>query len=132
MKARNKAQRFAKRLIGTAYLPHWLSFLTDNPLRALLISPATLVDRLSLHPDARILEVGAGSGYFSGALAKQVPLGHLEILDLQAEMVAKARRKMDRARLSNVGFTQSDVCSLPFPAASFDVAVLIAVLGEVP
>ena len=132
MKARNKAQRFAESLIGTAYLPHWLSFLIDNPLRALLISPATLVERLSLRPEARVLEVGAGSGYFSAALAERVPLGHLEILDLQAEMLAKARRKIERARYSNVGFTQSDVCSLPFPDASFDLAILVAVLGEVP
>ena len=132
MKVKNKAQRFAEGLIGTVYFPHWLSFLIDNPLRGLLISPATLAERLSLRPEARILEVGAGSGYFSTELAKLVPLGHLEILDLQAEMLAKARRKIDRARFSNVSFTQSDVCSLPFPDASFDFALLVAVLGEVP
>jgi ubiquinone/menaquinone biosynthesis C-methylase UbiE len=34
--------------------------------------------------------------------------------------------------LSNVSFTQSDVCSLPFSDASFDIAVLVAVFGEVP
>jgi SAM-dependent methyltransferase len=128
---RNKAQRLAEALIGTAYFPHWLSFLIDNPLRSLLISPSTLVERLALRPEARILEVGAGSGYFSEELAKLVPLGHLEILDLQAEMLAKARRKIARVRFSNVSFTQSDACSLPFQDASFDFAVLVAVLGEV-
>jgi ubiquinone/menaquinone biosynthesis C-methylase UbiE len=85
-----------------------------------------------LRPDARILKVGAGSGYFSATLANCVPFGRLEILDLQSEMLAKARRKIDRARLSNVSFTQSDVCSLPFSDASFDIAVLVAVFGEVP
>jgi hypothetical protein len=34
--------------------PHRLSFLLDNPLRSLLISPETLVERLSLRPDARV------------------------------------------------------------------------------
>jgi arsenite methyltransferase len=132
VKERNKAQRLSEGLIGSAYMPHWLWFLTDNPFRALLISPATLVERLSLRPEARVLEVGAGSGYFSAALAKAVPRGHLEVFDLQAEMLAKVRKKIDKAQLSNVGFTQGDACSLPLPDASFDVAVLVAVLGEVP
>lgn len=131
MRVRTKAARFVEGLTGIAYFPQWLSFLIDNPLRALLISPDTLAERLSLRPDARILEVGAGSGYFSAGLAARVPLGHLEVLDLQAGMLAKARRKIEKARLSNVGFTHSDACFLPFPDASFDVAVLVAVLGEV-
>jgi hypothetical protein len=80
MKVKNKAQRFSEGLIGTAYFPHWLSFLIDNPLRGLLISPAALAERLSLRPEARILEVDAGSGYFSTELAKLVPLGHLRFL----------------------------------------------------
>ncbi len=117
---------------GRHPFPHWLSFLLDNPLRSLLISPETLVERLSLRPDARVLELGAGPGFFSVALARQIPLGRLEVIDLQPEMLAKARRRLGRARLTNVGLTRAEAGALPFPEASFDVALLVAVLGEVP
>jgi ubiquinone/menaquinone biosynthesis C-methylase UbiE len=117
---------------GGHYFPHRLSFLLDNPFRRLLIAPETLVERLSLRPDARVLELGAGPGFFSVALARQIPLGRLEVVDLQPEMLAKARRRLERARLPNVGLTQAEAGALPFPEASFDLALLVAVLGEVP
>jgi ubiquinone/menaquinone biosynthesis C-methylase UbiE len=117
---------------GGHTFPHWLSFLLVNPIRRLLISPETLVERLSLRPDARVLELGAGPGFFSVALARQVPLGRLEVVDLQPEMLAKARRRLERAGLTNAGLTRAEAGSLPFPDGSFDVALLVAVLGEVP
>jgi uncharacterized protein len=129
---KSKANQIVEQLTGINYFPHWLSFAIDNPMRRLLISPQSLVSRLALRPDARVLELGAGSGFFSVELAKQVPLGHLEVFDLQAEMLAKAKHKLVRARLQNVGYTQGDASSLKFPDASFDAAVLVAVLGEVP
>ena len=121
-----------QRRVRIRYFPHWLSPLLDNPLRGLLISPRTLVERLALRPDARVLELGAGSGFFSVTLARQIPLGHLEVVDLQPRMLIKARRKLERARLQNVHLTQADAGSLPFPEGSFDVAVLVTVLGEIP
>lgn len=79
------------------------------------------------------MEVGCGSGVFSVEVARRVPAGHLELFDLQAEMLARARRKIDAARLGTVvGYTQGDARQLPFPPGSFDVAFLVAVLGEVP
>jgi ubiquinone/menaquinone biosynthesis C-methylase UbiE len=114
------------------YFPHQLSFLIDNPLRALLISPVALAGRLQLRPGARVLEIGPGSGFFSLELARRVPAGRLELFDLQAEMLVKARAKLRRAGLRNAGFTQGDAGSLPFASAAFDAALLVAVLGEVP
>jgi len=76
--------------------------------------------------------VGPGSGYFSVEIARRVPDGHLELFDLQPEMLAKARRHLEAAGLGNVGYTQGDATALPFPDSDFDVAFLVAVLGEVP
>ena len=70
--------------------PHQLSWIIDNPLRRLIISPETLAERLTLSDSSRILELGSGSGYFSAALAAHVPNGWLEMFDLQPEMLAKA------------------------------------------
>lgn len=116
----------------TAPFPHWMSWLLDNPLRALFISPQALADRIPIRPSDRILEIGPGSGYFSLELARRIPHGHLELVDVQPEMLEKARRKLSDALVRNVGFTTADAGKpLPLARASFDVAVLVTVLGEV-
>jgi ubiquinone/menaquinone biosynthesis C-methylase UbiE len=64
--------------------------------------------------------------------ARRLTTGRLELLELQPEMLVRARRKLDRAGCSNVGFHAGDAGGgLPFPDACFDVAFLAAVLGEV-
>src|ERR1051325_3476977 len=84
--------------------PHQLSRLIDNPLRRLLLSPRTLVNRLDLSETSRVLEVGPGSGYLSVELAERIPRGELVLLDLQPEMLSKARRKVESMRLHNVRY----------------------------
>ncbi len=120
------------RFFGRGVCPYQLSFILDLALRRLILSPEELADRLHLREDSRVLEVGSGSGYFSVEVARRLPRGHLELLDIQPEMLRKAGRKIEAAGLDNVGFTQGDATSLPFDGGEFDVAFLVAVLGEVP
>jgi ubiquinone/menaquinone biosynthesis C-methylase UbiE len=53
------------------------------------------------------------------------------VLDLQPEMLARARERLSRAGVENVSFITSDAAALPFADASFDVVFLVTVLGEV-
>ena len=101
------------------------------PVRRLILSPATLADRLELAPEDRVLEIGAGPGYFSVEVARRLPRGHLTVLDLQPEMLERARERFSRAGVENVSFITSDAAALPFADASFDVVFLVTVLGEV-
>ena len=48
----------------------------------------------------------------TGESARRIPQGHLELFDLQKEMLEKARRKIESAELHNVGFTQGDAVDL--------------------
>lgn len=123
-----------KHLVGRqSYFPHQMSPILELPIRRVLVTPAQLADRLHLTKTSRVLEVGAGSGVFSVELAGRLPQGHLELFDLQGEMLAKAQRKIEAAGFQEVvGYTEGDARKLPFPADSFDVALLVAVLGEVP
>ncbi len=84
----------ARALWSRGVFPHQFSWLIDNPLRRLVLSPDTLAKRLPLSDSSRILELGPGSGYCSAALAARVPRGRLELFDLQPEMLAKAERKL--------------------------------------
>jgi ubiquinone/menaquinone biosynthesis C-methylase UbiE len=77
------------------------------------------------------LEVGPGPGFFSINVARAIFQGRLELVDIQREMLQKARRRLQRAGIANAGQTQADASKLPFQLSTFDVAFLVAVLGEV-
>jgi ubiquinone/menaquinone biosynthesis C-methylase UbiE len=110
-----------------AHAPHLL-----NPIRALVLSPDALVRRLLLNPDFTVLELGPGPGYFSPAVARAVPQGKLLLVEVQKEMLDMAKGRIDAQSVVNVEYRQGDALSLPADDASFDVAFLVAVLGEVP
>lgn len=118
---------------GHPAFPHQMSFLLELPLRKLILSPRQIVDRLHLSATSKVLEVGCGPGFFSAEIARRVPEGHLELFDLQPEMLEKARHKIEAAGQSRVvGYTSGDAREMKFSEASFDVALLVSVLGEVP
>lgn len=120
------------RFSGRGVYPHQLAFLLRIPLRSLLFSPRSLCEQLRLNPASRVLEIGPGPGFFSVAVARRIPLGRLVLLDLQREMLAKARRRLVRAALANVDYVQADAMALPLRGGTIDRAFLVTVLGEVP
>lgn len=120
-----------KGYLGPGTYPYQLSFILGSALRRLVLSPEELAERLQLNEASWVLEVGPGPGYFSVEVARRLPHGHLELFDLQSEMLEKVRRKLETAGLLNVGFTQGDAINLPFCENEFDIVFLVAVLGEV-
>ena len=92
----------------------------------------TLRDMLDLAPGERVLEVGPGTGYYSLDVARQIaPEGRLDVVDLQQPMLDELMRRAAKLGAANVVATQGDARDLPFPDASFDVAFLVATLGEI-
>ncbi len=101
-----------------------------NPLRHLLQPPRRTVRRMKLAPDARVLEIGCGPGWFSPSIAAAVPHGSLTLCDLQPGMLAIAAERT--AQFPNVETVAADATDLPFGDASFDAVLLATMLGEVP
>lgn len=132
-KATNVARwlRSVKDNLARGVFPHELSFFLDWPWRRVVLPRRELVRRLALAPAGRVLEVGAGSGYYSAAVARAVGEGRLELLDVQPEMLKKARLRLEAEGVKNVGYTLADAGRLPFAGGCFDVVFLVAVLGEV-
>lgn len=129
-----KAVRWAssvKNALVRGVFPPEMSFFLDLPWRNIMLSPEKLAVRLALKSTSQVLEVGAGSGFYSVEVARRISAGHLELLDLQPEMLKKAQRKLESKGLFNVGYTLADASRLPFNEHSFDVVFLITVLGEV-
>jgi ubiquinone/menaquinone biosynthesis C-methylase UbiE len=115
---------------GRGTCPHQLAFLLESGLRRFILSPDRLAERLELKEASRVLELGPGPGYFSRAVARRIPKGYLMLVDLQREMLQKARGKLARSGLGNVGFVQA-AAALPVPSGAWDCVFLVAVLGEV-
>jgi uncharacterized protein len=111
--------------------PHEHARQLLNPFRRLLQSPSRAAQRLALTPDARVLELGCGPGYFSVELARRVPDGMLCLFDFQREMLQMALDRLAAAGVRTASGTQGDALALPFAGASFDAVLLVTVLGEV-
>jgi ubiquinone/menaquinone biosynthesis C-methylase UbiE len=113
--------------------PHQATFILDNPIRRAWMKPGRIIDGLGLTGTEQVLEIGPGPGFFSVEIARRLTDGRLDLFDLQPEMLAKARRQLERAGFQDVGFTAGEASAgFPFPDNSFDIAYLAAVIGEVP
>lgn len=77
-----------------------------------------------------VLEVAAGTGYFTVAMAPRV--GRLVATDYADGMVAVLRERLAGAGLSNVECARADLYALEYPEASFDAVVGANVLHLVP
>jgi ubiquinone/menaquinone biosynthesis C-methylase UbiE len=98
-----------------------------------LITRERLRRVLEPRPGERVLEIGPGTGYYTLDLAEWVGAeGSVEIFDLQQEMLDHTLQRAAERGLANVGATRGDAQHLPHEVGSFDAALLVAVLGEIP
>lgn len=110
-----------------------------SPVRRLLSVPRPLLTASRLRtilepaPGERILEVGAGTGYYALALAEDLQPGAvLDAFDLQPVILHDLTHRAHARRSDNIVATQGDARSLPYADASFDAAYLVTVLHEIP
>jgi len=80
--------------------------------------------------DARVLEVGCGTGVLTRVLARWPGVATVVGVDLAASLLDKARALA--SELGNVSFDEADARSLPFEDESFDVVVFDSTLTHVP
>jgi ubiquinone/menaquinone biosynthesis C-methylase UbiE len=111
-------ERIATTLELRATLPHYQTILQ------------AYLAEVSFPAQARVLEVGCGTGAVVRLLAGWPNVGEVIGVDPSPGLLAKARALS--AHLPTVSFQEADGKALPFPAASFDVVVLHTVLTHVP
>jgi SAM-dependent methyltransferase len=80
------------------------------------------LDRAAPQPGARVLDIGCGSGTSTLALAERVgPRGAVLGVDIAAESVAVAQRRIAAAGVTQAQVLLADAATHPFAPASFDL-----------
>jgi SAM-dependent methyltransferase len=108
----------------------YIAFL-EQPERAEWQRPDAVIAALSLAGNETVVDVGAGSGYFSFRLARALPRGMVVATDIQPEMVRHMHHKVMTEGLQNlrVVLGQADEPGIP-PGA--DLVFVCDVLHHVP
>lgn len=72
--------------------PSWLSFILYNPLRKALTDRVKVLEESGVNSDSVVLEVGAGNGFFTEALARRAE--KVYAVELQDGMVRKLGKRV--------------------------------------
>jgi SAM-dependent methyltransferase len=113
--------------------PAFLAWTLENPILQRLNGTRIILDRLDLRPGQKVLEIGPGPGRLLIPAAKRVlPAGEAVGIDIQPAMIERLKRRANEAGITNLKAIAGDAALPHVAEASFDIAFLCAVLGEIP
>uniref|UniRef100_UPI003750CB7A class I SAM-dependent methyltransferase n=1 Tax=Armatimonas sp. TaxID=1872638 RepID=UPI003750CB7A len=103
----------------------------DRPEREEEEAPTLLVKALKLKPGMVVADIGAGSGYLSFMMAKQVaPSGKVLAVDIQPEMLTIIEQKKKQNGISNVQVVLGKTDNPKLPEKSCDLQIMVDVYHE--
>ncbi len=113
------------------YSPSRIEKGLESPQREEWQQPDHVVAALGLQPGDVVADVGAGSGYFTFRLAKVVGSGgKVYAVDIQEEMLAYIRAKMQKTGIRNIVPVRSAPIDPMLPAASCNSILLVNTYHE--
>jgi predicted O-methyltransferase YrrM len=108
----------------------------NTPLRWKFFgTPEQILDRARISPGMQVLEIGPGPGFVTVPLAQRVSTlegGSVTCVEIQPEMIALLRERLQTAAVPHVEVLQGDGRQLPLPESRFDAVLLMDVVGETP
>jgi len=105
----------------------------DSRARRADQDPRRLWRRVGLRPGHVVVDVGAGTGFYSFPAAQLVgPEGCVYAVDISTELVELVRERSTQRRLSNVVPVLSSRTHIPIEDAVADLALLANVLHGIP
>lgn len=114
-------------------IPEFLVNLIDNPLRHKIQAPQRTAAWHGIEPGNTVLEIGPGSGTYTIAAARLIGReGKLVTIDIEPKVISRLRERIHAEGLTNIDARTADVFDLPFEDNTFDIAYMIAVIGEIP
>ena len=92
--------------------------------------PDDVVKAMALAPDAKVADIGAGTGYFSLRIARQVPEGRVYAVDIQPEMLAILRERIERRGIGNILPVRGKTDDPMLPAETIDAVLVVDAYHE--
>jgi protein-L-isoaspartate O-methyltransferase len=103
----------------------------ERPEREAEEGPSKAIAALKLGPGQAVADIGAGSGYYTMLLSAAVgPRGRVYATDIQPEMLALIRKKVEEKRVSNIEIILGTPTESGLPAAAIDLALMVDVYHE--
>ena len=103
----------------------------ERPEREAEEAPSKAVAALELRPGQIVADVGAGSGYYTMLLSEAVgPRGRVYATDIQPEMLALIKKKIEKGPVSNVELILGTPTESRLPDAGIDLALMVDVYHE--
>lgn len=103
----------------------------ERPEREAEEAPSKAIPALNIRPGQTVADIGAGSGYYTLRLAAAVGArGRVYATDIQPEMLALIKTKIDRASVTNVDLILGTETDAHLPPASIDLALMVDVYHE--
>lgn len=100
----------------------------DSPDRQRFLPDQTVLSLLPLRGQEVVIDVGAGTGRLTVALAQRLPAGRVIAVEASSEMARLLRQRVDG--LENVEIFEGDVAELDLGGRLADGAVAVSVLHE--
>lgn len=103
----------------------------ERPERVSEEEPDQLISALNLNAGDKVADVGAGSGYFTIRLARAVgPEGKVYAVDIQPEMLAILKRRLEEEKLTNVELVLGTEADPKLPKDTLDLILMVDVYHE--
>ena len=85
-----------------------------------------------LKPGASVLEVGCGRGAGAGLILNEFQPAVLQAMDLDVEMIVKAKDYLPPEQAQGISFYVGDVLHLPYKDGALDAVFAFGVLHHIP
>lgn len=102
----------------------------DSSARDVADLPNRLIKVLELNPSAVVADIGAGSGYFTFRLAREVPHGRVYAVDVVPALLDTIRTRAAETGLRNVNPVLGSAMDPNLPTGRVDMILIVASYHE--
>jgi FkbM family methyltransferase len=102
----------------------------ERPEREIEENSSLLIQNLKLKQGMNIADIGAGSGYYSKLISKQIGKGKVYAVDVEPEMIAFLDARIKKEKLNNVVTVLGTETSVSLTESSIDMMLLVDVYHE--